>query len=660
MKKILMIIAIIILLIGLYFGLSSSFAESLLNDTLVEENSELTYYLNVSYDGVDKYGIESSDTTVSEVNSGIVFVEDKVPDGLTFLEFVTSSNGTIGAVSKADSNVACLGKVVDDSDGDNSNISYHGLHYNSDTNTVSFKIENLQAGCYLTIGIKTLTPTADDPDTPEIETRRDFYNFAVVREEDKSDKSDTVHAYIGNENEDLYKVSYEYTGNIPEEAPLLPDITLYAKGAKVQTALEPKLQGYSFSGWSSTDVDINNNLFTMPESDVVLKGNFTKINSYNVKYEIEGIIPDDYITPGTKDYYPNSYVNIDSLSEGDKVGNYIFSGWTTDVELNYINDKFEMPEREVIFKGSFEEIKYNVSYQFYDTVLPPNYESLLPNSVNYKPGEMVTLPNVDEVEGYEFLGWYSASNFEMPNEDVVIYGEWKEKAGTFEPVIEKRIVNDIYYKTSDEIIFKITVFNNENFPIKNVLVMEDDNTSFINGDNYNVLTNHLASIPEIQSNSSVTLYSVYKVKKEDSKNIVSTSIIKGALSDNYYELSDKEYKAEATAKIMSILKICQEVEGISTDNIFQYSINNNSYDTSIILNKDSCMSLYLEPGRYNIKQIIPEEYEIYNITGDINKNNSYLDIVDGNNYNIKFTNVFRKKGFFHSFGRIVNKIKGGE
>ena len=38
---------------------------------------------------------------------------------------------------------------------------------------VTFQVKNLKAGCELTVGIRTMTPTIDDPATPEKETRRD-------------------------------------------------------------------------------------------------------------------------------------------------------------------------------------------------------------------------------------------------------------------------------------------------------------------------------------------------------------------------------------------------------------------------------------------------------------------------------------------------------
>ena len=108
------IFAIAIITIILTILVGNSFAALLDNDVEVEENSELIYYLNVSYDGVDRNGSKSSDTTMSKISSGVISVEDKLPEGLEFIGFVTTKDGSIGAVKRNDDSVLCTGKVIDD------------------------------------------------------------------------------------------------------------------------------------------------------------------------------------------------------------------------------------------------------------------------------------------------------------------------------------------------------------------------------------------------------------------------------------------------------------------------------------------------------------------------------------------------------------------
>lgn len=662
-------LAALSIILTLYIG--NSFATLLNNDVEVKERSELIYYLNVSYDGVDKKGVQSNDTTISEIKSDILFIEDKIPDGLEFTGFITTDDGSIGAVKRSDGTV-CTGKVIDDTNEESTSegiwnashteYTYHGLHYNFETRTVTFKVKNLKAGCKLTVGIKTKTPTVDDPETPEKEIRRDFYNYATARERNLTINSNTVHAFMGSEFASLYNINYEYTGTVPENAPEPPKTSSYAPGTKVGVAANVEIEGYTFNGWTTSDATINNNSFIMPEGDVTLKGSFTKKNTNKVTYTLTGTKPKNYVLPSEKEYYPGAAVNLDSLKEGDIFNGYRFLGWTSsDVTISNERD-FIMPSNNVTITGRFEEVKYKVIYQFYDGVLPANAENYLPDTKEYKPGSKVTVENVkSEPAGYKFLGWYKEEEFEMPNQDVTIYGEWKEQAGTFEPTITKEVISTKnYYRVGDVVRFKITVKNTASFTIKDVMIKEDI-SAFEPSSDYNVLSDHFAMIDTLSANSSINLYASYKVKSNDKGTIENTAEIKGALADNNYELKDKEYIAKASFKIQSKLKVCKEINGSYNENVFQFHVtgNTNQYETWITLEKDNCETIFIDPSTYKIKEIVPQEYKIKKVEGALTIDNNNLTVREGQDYEVTYTNEFVKKGFLHSFGRVVNKIFQG-
>ena len=63
--------ATLTLILMVFLIIKLSFSAELLNDTEVEPDTPLTYYLDVSYDGVDRLGVESSDTVVAAIRSGI-------------------------------------------------------------------------------------------------------------------------------------------------------------------------------------------------------------------------------------------------------------------------------------------------------------------------------------------------------------------------------------------------------------------------------------------------------------------------------------------------------------------------------------------------------------------------------------------------------------
>ena len=671
------IFAIAIITIILTILVGNSFAALLDNDVEVEENSELIYYLNVSYDGVDRNGSKSSDTTISKISSGVISVEDKLPEGLEFIGFVTTKDGSIGAVKRNDDSVLCTGKVVDDTNESsvdsgvwNSNkteYTYHGLHYNKATNTVTFKVKNINAGCKLTVGIKTKTPTIDDPATPIKATRRDFYNFATAKEKNLTVKSNTVHAFMGSETISLYSVNYEYEGTIPDGAPTPPLATSYTKNTKVGVASNIEVEGYTFSGWTTSDVTVSNNLFTMPEKDVTFKGTFTKkANQYKVSYIIAGTIPDGYKVPLEKKYYEGSTVTLDNLKPGDVFNGYRFKGWTSsNITINSNSDtEFIMPATNVILTGSFEEITYKVNYAFNSGILPPNAEQYLPETQEYKAGSTVVLSDVKNVpSGYKFLGWNKESSFKMPSNDIIVYGEWKKEAGSFKPSIIKNVTNNkTYFRIGDVVKFKITVKNTASFPIKNVVVKEKNDTFFESGLGYSITSEHIAEIASIPANSSIDLYATYTVTSTDSGTVSNASEIKGALSDNNYQLADDDYIATTSFKIQSKLKICKKVSTNYNENTFQFHITGitNHYETWITLEKDKCDTVYLDPGTYKIKEIVPQEYKIKSVTGSITADDSNLVVKEDKDYEITYTNEFMRRGFLHSFGRVVNKIVQGD
>lgn len=665
-KKILSIMLIILVSSAICYTL----AEVLDNDVEVETNSELIYYLNVKYDGIDALGYSSSDARLSEVSSNTIYVEDKIPEGLTFTGFVTTDSGSMGAVERNNPNVSCLGNVINDTNeegnegawiNNNQEFVYHGLHYNASSRVVSFNVENLKAGCVLTIGIKTRTPaTVDDPNTLEVEKRRDFYNFASVSENLITSFSNIVHVYMGINVNDFYSVSYEYDEGTSSLAPSLPPTVLYPKGSIVNISTDMNFPGYTFDGWTSNDVEITNNQFVMPDNDVVIKGSFSAVPSHTVTYLISGNKPSEFLLPISKNYYPNTIVNVDSLSAGEDFNGYTFNGWTSN-DVVITNGTFSMPNSDVTITGSFSEISYDVTYKFQGDVIPPNSETLLPLTRSYIPGDVVVLQSISDTVGYKFLGWYHEDGFIMPNEDVTIYGEWKRFNGTFEPSITiTDISNRQYYKIGDIINYKVTVTNNENYPIKNILLKENLTDSVFVSKNGYTISNTMAIIDEIGANSSFDVYAQYEVKETDSNTITNSVEIKGGYSDNYYELKDGDYIASITSNLQPKIKVCANVIGSNVGNYFQVRIFNNDHEYWANLSPSDCNIINVIPGTYKIFEITPQEYYINSITGDINENNSNLVISAGSNYEVNFNNKFKSKKFIHAFGRINDILQGGE
>ena len=561
MRKNIHVFAVLILGALLSCLAFKSFADIIdANDVRVDVDADLTYYLNVKEDGIDATGIESSDAQIANVLGGRVNVTDKIPEGLIFQGFVTTSDGTIGAVSRADNSIQCPGKVIDDTNeesvntgtwnNDHTEYYYHGLHYNANTRTVSFSAEKIKAGCQLTVGIITKTPaTVDDPSTTPVETRRDFYNTAFAAERGLTATSNTVHAFIGNSSTRVYDVTYEYEGVIPSGAPATPSDESYAKDATVPVNANPVLEGYTFSGWSTTDATVTNDTFSMPNRSVRLVGIWTKNQAgtkYNVTYVINGEKPADFMPPAQKQYEAGISVPLDSTEANANIDGYRFSGWsTTDATLSETG--FIMPSQDVTIVGSFERISYRVCYAFEGTIMPPSASSILPPCEDHYPGDTVTTAAGPVAAGYDFLGWYKNDTFTMPEEDITIYGEWAETLGLFTPQISKSIIDArSEYIYGETVKFKITVHNPESFAISDVYLQEElDGAIFTapNDNSYEVKTNTIAVIPNIPANSSVDVYAEYKVTANETQTLTNIVELTGALADNHTLDTSQEYKA---------------------------------------------------------------------------------------------------------------------
>ncbi len=91
----------------------------------------------------------------------------------------------------------------------------------------------------------------------------------------------------------LYDVTYEYVGNVPDGAGILPEDAQYIEGENVVLAEAPVVPaGYTFGGWTTEDATITEDAFTMPAADVVVKGSF--IPNDDTEYMVEYYYQDDF------------------------------------------------------------------------------------------------------------------------------------------------------------------------------------------------------------------------------------------------------------------------------------------------------------------------------------------------------------------------------
>ena len=260
--------------------------------------------------------------------------------------------------------------------------------------------------------------------TVETDASADGYIFSGWTTEDaevedgKFTLNNDVH-FVGSWTK-LYKVTYEYEGEVPAEAPELPAGEKYTAGKEVDVKAVPSVDGYTFTGWYTSDATVEDGKFTMPEKDVVLKGKFEKIiKYYNVEYKYEGDVPTDAPTYETKTYEEGTNVIVEG---NPSVDGYTFSGWTT-ADADIASGNFDIYNNVVIIgKWTKNPVYYNVEYKYEGDVPTdaPTYEIK-----TYEEGTTVTVEAEPSVDGYRFLGWSKNGSFVL-NEDVVIIGKWEK------------------------------------------------------------------------------------------------------------------------------------------------------------------------------------------------------------------------------------------
>ncbi|MBQ9318219.1 MAG: InlB B-repeat-containing protein [Bacilli bacterium] len=613
------------------------------NDTSISENSILNYYLRISLTDT-KFNLKKktfhyySNVTTNPLESGYIFVEDQIPDGLEFISFYGTGDGTIGATVN-NSTTLCSGNIVDDTheanltDGqwnsDHTEYTYHGLHYNANTRTVSFIIENLEPdNCNIVIGIRTKTKALDVN-----QDKIDFYNYAIARINSLTKNSNLVHRYIGDINTVLYNVNYTFDENIEIDSNLLnnPPTESYATGSTISVKNNVYYLGYRFDGWTTDDVIVEDNKFVMPDHDVNFVGHFSPIQGYNVSYRIDGVIPEGYTIPMTKTFYPDVSVEIDFLAPGSIVNGYEFLGWEASDNIDTKNDKyFIMPNHDVEFVGRFVEKKYKVSYNFIDKQLPSNIDSLLPLTQEYKAGENVHIENIPNQGDYRFMGWDRSVDFKMPNEDVVVNGYWQLYQGEYDPQYEVSILNEKDYYRKGEIVRFVLHLANDTGSTFKIGIKSDiflENASYVEGDVYYF---------DISEDTDIFGYYIFDSDAQLDIELKTEIVYASQYYNEYlYTLKDKEYSSTNIVRLSPKLYICQKFSG---ENNYIFGIGHNtfkitgdnfvtdiSFDTS-----NRCAYVYLYPGTYHIKEMLPMEQSVGVALGLVDGNDKDF-VIDSDN-----------------------------
>jgi uncharacterized repeat protein (TIGR02543 family) len=125
-----------------------------------------------------------------------------------------------------------------------------------------------------------------------------------------------------------HNVTYAYSGEQPALAPLLPSgQTAVPYNQEMHVAKRPILLGYTFDGWTTSDVTVaGDGTFLMPDADVAFTGSWTLI-LHTVTFDGNGgtILPGN----GTRTVPDGASLGSAMPPDPTRAGSYSFDGWYT-------------------------------------------------------------------------------------------------------------------------------------------------------------------------------------------------------------------------------------------------------------------------------------------------------------------------------------------
>ena len=266
-------------------------------------------------------------------------------------------------------------------------------------------VDNIFANCLSLTEI--YTPTVCSTETVNLPTD-EWYNASDINDNNiYSNYNDTTFSTGSVHLKKLvdYSISYELSADLEIENPIsynaLSSFTLN----------NPTKEGYTFMGWTGTDIDV-------ATKEVTIARGSTGDREYTANWEaVEYTIT--YNLDGGETTNPTNYTveteNI-VLNAPTKEG-YKFLGWTT--------TDIETPTKEItIEKGSMGNREYTAHWEVEDYTITYNLDGgeETTNPTNYTIETEDIVLNEPSKEGYTFLGWTGTDIDEATKEVTIAKG----------------------------------------------------------------------------------------------------------------------------------------------------------------------------------------------------------------------------------------------
>ena len=327
----------------------------------------------------------------------------------------TPVTGTI-TVKRTTATVTLTKTITGLSDGDKTTVLTGLRIYAKDSKNVKHELEKgATTGTYsaeLAAGNYTIVETGKDVTGYDCATTGDT-TFTVVADTDQS--LTLTNAYTAKE----YSISYVYEGNVPAGAQekLPSTVNNVPYNSKQTVVAAPTLDGWTFSGWTTGDVTVDNDgKFTMPNKDVTFTGSWTQRATATITYVV---VPNGAGTLSS--YSETKYVDDTTDATGSSAtpaDDYRFVGWYDNPECSgtalstdasYTPSKPEAGWADKTYYAKFESLTYTITFKTENGGTINDQTNDITHPGLTAGTTFPAVPTTKANTGYYFLGWYDES-----------------------------------------------------------------------------------------------------------------------------------------------------------------------------------------------------------------------------------------------------------
>ena len=275
----------------------------------------------------------------------------------------------------------------------------------------------------------------------------------------------------------VYNIVYTMDGGTATPA----NPTTYTIESSAITLNNPTKTGYTFAGWTGTDLDA-------ATTEVTIAAGSTGNRSYTATWT-----PTEYNITLTLDggtaVNPTTYTILSediTLNNPTKTG-YTFKGW----KLNGVG---EAQMTVTITTGSTGDVAYTATWQVnqYTITFDSNGGSDV-DAITQDYGTAITSPDAPTRTGYDFDGWSPAVPATMPAENMTVVAQWTLATYTVTITGGGVTADNTTPKYGDNVV--LTIMNDPDATLTSLTVNGDDVTSSI--------VDHQYTITSVSGNVSV-------------------------------------------------------------------------------------------------------------------------------------------------------------